>query len=105
MLPLLPSPFSKRLWYYVTYFLVTQCVGLIFINFIGRIRLSHTTNSEEISKPDKWANDPRNEKSVKKIIEGVTAPPLSYTSAYINLRDDNVLSLMACHTCTFAIFP
>ena len=30
------------LWYYVTHFLVTLCIGLIF-NFIGQIRLSHTT--------------------------------------------------------------
>ena len=45
--------FETCLWYYVTHFLVTLCVGLIF-NFIGQIRLSHTTNSEEISNPDKY---------------------------------------------------
>ena len=44
--------FKTCIWYYVTHFQVTLCVGLFF-NFIGRNRLLHTTNSEEILK---WPN-------------------------------------------------
>ena len=50
LLLLLPLPFSKRVYGITSHITLCACVGLIF-NFIGRIRLSHTT---EISKPDKY---------------------------------------------------